>query len=75
MRIVGPPYLLVCEFDRSCNGRLLGEEFEECGECEREFELGSADEDMSKYREKKSSTGRVYIQRASEDFRSLETLN
>ena len=27
------------------------------------------------YREKKSSTGRVYIQRTSEDFRSLETLN
>ena len=68
MRIVGPPYLLVCEFDRSCNGRLLGEEFEECGECEREFELGFADEDMPKYGEKKSSTGRVYIQ----DFRGFQ---
>ena len=58
MRIVGPPYLLVCEFDRSCSGCLLGEELEECGEFfgdrerEREFELGFADEDMPKYGEK-----------------------
>jgi hypothetical protein len=72
MRIVGPPYLLVCEFDRSCNGRLLGEELEERGECEREFELGSADEDMSKYGEKKIKYRSCIY---SEDFRSLKTLN
>ena len=80
MRIVGPPYLLVCEFDRSCSGCLLGEELEECGEFfgdrerEREFELGFADEDMPKYGEK-NRVQVVYIFRTSEDFRPLETLN